>query len=101
MNKRRTFTAEFKAKAVLAILSGAKSTAEVCREHQVKESVVARWKHQFLERASKVFEKGRPDDTAQARIAELEQMVGKQAMELEIAKKASLYLGRTERRNRL
>ena len=59
MSKRRTFTTEFKAKAVLAILSGAKSTAEVCREHQVKESVVARWKQQFLERASEVFEKGR------------------------------------------
>ena len=35
MAKRRNFSAEFKAEVVLAVLSGAKSQAEVCREHRL------------------------------------------------------------------
>lgn len=33
MPKRRIFSAEFKAKIVLDLLSGAKNAAELCREH--------------------------------------------------------------------
>jgi transposase-like protein len=35
MSKHRSFTPEFKAQVVLEILSGAKTTAEVCREHEL------------------------------------------------------------------
>jgi transposase len=35
MIHRRQFTAEFKAQVVLELLSGAKSSAELCREHQI------------------------------------------------------------------
>ncbi|MDP6096414.1 MAG: transposase [Gammaproteobacteria bacterium] len=37
MSKRRTFTAAFKAKAVLAVLTGAKTAAQLCREHGIKD----------------------------------------------------------------
>ena len=36
MAKRRTFTAEFKARVVLEVISGMKSAAEICREHNIK-----------------------------------------------------------------
>ena len=101
MTTRRKFTAEFKAKAVLSVLSGAKTAAEVCREHRIKEGVFGRWKRQFLERAPELFEGGGAQVDSEQRIAELEQMIGKLAVELEIAKKASLYLEPPERRNRL
>lgn len=101
MSNRRTFTAEFKAKAVLSVLSGAKTAGEVCREHGIKETVFGRWKQRFLERAPELFQSQGPDETAQKRIAELEQMIGKLAVELEIAKKASLYLEPPDRRSRL
>lgn len=35
MRKRRAFSAEFKARVVLEVLSGAKNAAEVCREHRL------------------------------------------------------------------
>jgi hypothetical protein len=35
--KRRTFKSEFKARLVLEELSGVKSTAEMCCEHQLKQ----------------------------------------------------------------
>ena len=50
MAKRRTFKPELKARVVLEELTGGKSTAEICREHQLKPQVFARWKVEFLER---------------------------------------------------
>lgn len=99
MNKRRKFTPEFKSQVVLQLLSGEKSMAELCREHQLTSQMVGNWKQQFLAAASQVFERGDADSNEQARIAELERMVGKLTMELEIAKKASTLLDGMQRRN--
>ena len=52
---RRNFTAEFKAKVVLEILSGSKSAAEICREYSLKPDSVSRWKTQFLENGHQVL----------------------------------------------
>ena len=82
---RRNFSAEFKAKVVLEILSGNKSTAEVCREYNLKPDLVSHWKNQFLTKAAQVFENGAEIDPQQARIQELERLAGKLSLELEIA----------------
>jgi integrase len=42
MNKRRGLKPELKAKVVLEVLTGAKSTAQVCREHSIKELAIER-----------------------------------------------------------
>ena len=92
MSKRRTFTPEFKAQVVLEELSGIKDKGEICREYQLRPQVFARWREEFLERAPEIFatEPSRGDE--QARIAELERMIGRLTMELEAAKKASNIL---------
>ena len=92
MSKRRSFTPEFKARVVLEVLTGAKSAAQVCREHQLKDTVLSRWKREFVERSPQVFEGGKEQQREEERTAELERMVGRLTMELEIAKKASLLL---------
>ena len=90
--QHRTFSPEFKAQAVLAVLSGNKTAAEICREHQIKPDLFSHWKTAFLENAAKVFERETALDPQQARIAELERMVGRLTLELEVAKKASTLL---------
>jgi transposase-like protein len=85
---RRTFTAEFKAKVVLEVLSGSKSMAEASREYNLKADLISHWRVQLLNNASKVFESATDMDPQQARIAELERLAGKQSLELEILKKA-------------
>jgi transposase-like protein len=90
--KHRTFSPEFKAQAVLAVLSGGKTAAEICREHQIKPDLFSKWKAAFLANAAKVFERETTVDPQQARIAELERMVGRLTLELEVAKKASTLL---------
>jgi len=90
MNQRRKFTAAFKAQVVLEVLTKVKSPAQACREYGLKDSVLSRWRQQFLQRAPQLFDLGSAHDPCQARIAELERLVGRLTMELEIAKKASL-----------
>lgn len=99
MKSRRKFTAAFKSQVVLQLLSGEKSMAELCREHQLTSQVIGNWKQQLLTAAPQLFEKGNSDSDEQARIAELERMVGRLTMELEIAKKASSLLNGMQRRN--
>ena len=92
MPKRRTFTPEFKAQVVLEELSGIKDKSEICREYKLRPQVFGRWREEFLERASEIFATERSRGDEQERIAELERMVGRLAMELEAAKKASNIL---------
>src|SRR5262245_8571240 len=89
---RRSFPAEFKAQVVLELLSGSASTAELCRKHNVKPQLLGQWKTAVLERLHTLFQEDPQTSHDQTRIAELEQLVGRQAYELEILKKASRML---------
>jgi transposase-like protein len=53
MTHHRQFTAAFKAQIILELLSGAKSGAELCREHQIAASALADWKAIWLSRNSR------------------------------------------------
>lgn len=95
MAKRRQFTPEFKANVVLEILSGVKTTAEICREHKLQPQMVNRWRSTFVEQAATIFENASGQTEEQQRVAELERLAGRLALELEVAKKASSILQRT------
>jgi transposase-like protein len=92
MRKRRKFSADFKAEQVLAILTGSKTAAESCREYDLKPQLLSDWKSEFLAKAPTLFQ-GEDQRTQEAvRIAELERLVGRLTLQLEIAKKASTLL---------
>jgi transposase-like protein len=91
--KRRNFTSEFKAEVVLEALSGESSQAEVCRRHNLSDEQLSKWKRQLLENASTLFEPAdKQSDASAERIAQLEQLVGRLTLALDIQKKASTYL---------
>ena len=92
MAKRRTFTPEFKAQVVLEELTGIKDKAEICREYRLSRQVFSRWRAEFVERAPEIFATKRSRGGEQERIVELERMVGRLTMELEVSKKASNIL---------
>lgn len=91
MKQRRTFSPEFKAQVVLEVLSGTKTQAEACREYQLKPEILSKWRTHFVQNAAKLFETNPAGHPEQARIAELERVVGRLTLQLEIAKKASSF----------
>lgn len=99
MKKAREFKPELKARVVLQILQGSKSAAQICRELQINENLLSRWKKQFLENASTVFAKVPADNADNVRVAELERLVGRLTLELEVAKKVSTFWDSTPHRN--
>ena len=90
---RRSFSPQFKAQTVLDLLTGVANQAEICRQHELSPALVARWKATVLEQLHRLFEEDSQASPEQLRIAGLEQLVGRQTLELEILKKASRMLG--------
>jgi len=90
--KYRSFRPEFKFQVVLEVLTGAKRPSEVCREHQICDSVLSRWRKQFLEQGPQIFTQASKTNQDDARIAELERVIGQLTLELAAAKKASNWL---------
>jgi transposase-like protein len=87
MPTQQTFTAKFKAQVVLDLMTEAKTMAQICREHNLKDQVVRRWKTEFLERAETIFGGDTERQQHVERIAELQRLISRLTMELEIAKK--------------
>jgi len=90
--QRWKFTAKQKLEIVLAGLREDRSVRDVCREHQIQEALYYQCREQLLEAAAERFA-GKEERTGEKakdrRIAELERVLGRKTMELEIAGKAS------------
>ncbi len=103
MAKRRTFTPNFKLDAVLDMVRGEKTVAQICRECDITESLLYKWRDAFFERAPNLFadqrSSGNGSDPQAERIAELERMVGRLTMEIEVLKKARSLLVSTPKPN--
>ena len=88
---KKTYTREFKLKVVRAVESAELRPAQACREYQIAESVLNRWRHEVRLRGEDAFT---PLDTPSAatdyevRIAELERVCGQLAVENAALKKA-------------
>src|SRR5215212_3108533 len=81
--KYRKFTAHRKAELVLASFRGDRSIAEICREHDISETLLRRWRDQTIEAAMERLAAGQ-DHSLQAeqrrRIAQLERTLGRKPM---------------------
>ena len=89
--KYRKVTAKRKLEIVLASLRGDRSIAELCREHEIAESLLRTWREQALEAAAERFESGQERSLQveqRRRIAQLERALGRKTYELEIAGEA-------------
>jgi transposase len=90
MNKRRSFSAEFKAKVSLEAITGEKTLAELASKYQVHSNVIATWKKQAQQGMIETFsgkakskEKNREDE-----IKELHAKIGQLTVENDFLQKA-------------
>jgi len=86
----RTHSREFKLEIVRQLASGEKRPAQVCREHNLAASMVARWRQEYDTRREAAFAPLEPTPTQalEAKVAELERFCGQLAMENTVLKKA-------------
>jgi transposase len=89
--KYRKFTASQKLEIVLAGIRGDRTVKDVCREHEIAETLYYAWRDKLLEGgrlalAGKDERAGEKD--LQKRIRELERSLGRKTHELEIAGEA-------------
>ena len=81
----------FKRMVVEEYLSGAATQAQLARQYNISPHLVIRWRKDYA--AGKLARDNDPDLLARdARIRELERMVGKLTMENELLKKAAAFM---------
>jgi transposase len=87
----RKFTASQKLEIVLAGLRGDRTVKDVCREHEIAETLYYSWRDKLLE-GGKANLAGKDERQSEKelkkRIAQLERTLGKKTQELEIAGEA-------------
>ena len=76
---------------VIEVLTGQSSQAELCRKHNLSADQLSKWKHQLIQNAATLFAStDKPSDDSTERIAQLEQLVGRLTLALDIQKKPPL-----------
>jgi transposase-like protein len=98
---RRTFSREFKMKVAREALSGEKRLSQVCREHDLCQTVVSKWKKQYRifgelawpklngDAGAEPAQSARPaEPDAEVRVTELEAALGRAHLEIELLQRA-------------
>lgn len=85
----RVHSREFKLQVVRQIEDGAKRPAQVCREHNLSDGLVWRWRREYAARGEAAFTPPEQTNSAtlEQRIAELERFCGQLALENQVLKK--------------
>jgi transposase len=85
---KRSFTREFKLTLVRQLISGEKRMAQICRENNLAEGVVRRWREQYQSLGEEAWVKRLDSQPAvhvapDAKIAQLEAALGRAHLEIE------------------
>jgi transposase len=93
--KRRVHSREFKLEVVRQLASGEKRPAQVCREHNLANSVLDRWRKEYEQRGEAAFSEQEvtEQEALERKVAELERFCGQLAWENSVLKKALRRVG--------
>jgi len=87
---RKKHPSKVKFQVALEALKETKTQTEVARSYGVHSNLISRWKDQLAENGHRIFEQdnsGRSGKEQNRKIEELEQIIGKQAVEIALLKK--------------
>ena len=83
--KRRVFSNDFKLQ-VLSEADQGVSIPELNRRYELSGGMIAKWRRQLKQAPANTFPGKGSRDTDKARIAEMERLIGRQAMEIDFLK---------------
>ena len=84
---RRKFSNAFKARVAIEALKERESLAELSKRFEVHPNMISKWKQEFIENSSRVFEKGSDKDSP-VDIEKLYSKIGKLEIERDFLEKA-------------
>lgn len=100
MRAKRNYNVAFKRQVVEELLSGSATTGQLSRRYEISSGLIGHWKNRYLE--GKLIEgKSANVKTLEAKIKDLEQMVGRLTMDNELLKKAMEYSLQKRKENSL
>ena len=97
---RRRYDRAFKISVVAELESG-KPLAQIAREHSIHPALPSRWREELAENPEKAFSGNGNQYKDQARIAELERLLGQAHAEIEVLKKAFAMTQKKVREERI
>lgn len=89
---RRNFTAAYKAKVAIAALKERETLAELSERFKLHPNMISKWKQDFINNSSRVFEKGTNKDE-KVDLEKLYSKIGKLEVERDFLEKAYLKSG--------
>lgn len=93
MGRRRSYSPKLRFQVVLEALTGDKTPGQIAKAYGVHPNSVGLWKRMFLERGPGLFAREGRSKEYEARIADLERLVGQKEVEIALLKN---FLGRIE-----
>ena len=91
--KRRKFTAAFKAQVVIEAIKERDSLADIAKRFEVHPNMISKWKQEFIERSSEIFETAPPEENFEAEREKLFAKIGRLEVERDWLKKISKMAG--------
>lgn len=86
MSKRK-YSPKVKFQIILETIQSDKKQAEIARAYDVDSKLLSRWKSDFLSSGHLIFESGKIKTGNGKQITDLENIIGKQAIEIALLKK--------------
>ena len=90
MGSRRKFTKEFKQSVIQQLDSI--SQAEICRENDIHQNMLQRWKKEYESDPHDAFKGNGKLWKEEAKIAQYERLIGQLYMEIDLLKKRTAHL---------
>lgn len=86
--ERRKFSADFKAKVALEAIKERSTVLQISSKFKISSAQVTKWNHEFLERATTIFEKEVPSQKeSEKKEQELYSKIGELQVQVDFLKK--------------
>ena len=73
MQKRREYSAEYKAKLVIEVLREEKSISEIASREKINTNQLGNWKREFVEKAGQIFNRSKKEDELTEKLKEIQE----------------------------
>lgn len=87
---KKKHSAKVKFQVVMETLMGNNSITDISRTYEINPGLISKWRKDFLERGYLIFEQAAPQQESTRKIEDLQRIIGKKEVEIDLLKK---YLG--------